>query len=270
MVRESIKKLSGRTLNTSLSPDQSIAHGAALYAGMLLSNRDYTRTIFSSEASSRLSKVRQQSVSARALGILIRDEASGERVPHYLIPANSPLPAAQTHVFGTVVERQVKVHVQIVESGAGDDAEYTILGHCNISDLPPELPEGSEIEVTISYDHQARVHVSARDLRSGRSAETEIIRQENLEQQLQSEPLPVRSDGSSPKVTRRNKELPAESASPAGAADKRLDPAKASSQSSTEPKPGMNESDEFTELLKALSKSLDSDEPEKSSGRRKT
>ncbi|MFN8711087.1 MAG: Hsp70 family protein [Planctomyces sp.] len=270
MVRESIKKLSGRTLNTSLSPDQSIAHGAALYAGMLLSNRDYTRTIFSSEASSRLSKVRQQSVSARALGILIRDEASGERVPHYLIPANSPLPAAQTHVFGTVVERQVKVHVQIVESGAGDDAEYTILGHCNISDLPPELPEGSEIEVTISYDHQARVHVSARDLRSGRSAETEIIRQENLEQQLQSEPQPVRSDGSSPKVTRRNKELPAESASAAGTADNRLDPAKASSKSSTEPKSGMNESDEFTELLKALSKSLDSDEPEKPSGRRKT
>src|SRR5262249_30278648 len=36
MVRSMLKRLSGRTLNTSLSPDQSIAHGATYYAGMLL------------------------------------------------------------------------------------------------------------------------------------------------------------------------------------------------------------------------------------------
>ena len=36
MIKESLKKLSGRTLNSSLSPEQSIAHGAAYYAGMLL------------------------------------------------------------------------------------------------------------------------------------------------------------------------------------------------------------------------------------------
>ena len=61
MIRESLKKLSGRTLNSSLSPDQSIAHGAAYYAGMLLSNDQYARTVFNSTASSRLAKVQQQS-----------------------------------------------------------------------------------------------------------------------------------------------------------------------------------------------------------------
>lgn len=187
MIRESLKKLSGRTLNTSLSPDQSIAHGAAYYAGMLLSNRQYARTVFDTEATTRLSQLRQQSVNARSLGILIRDTATGERVPHYLIQANTPLPASRTHVFGTVVDRQTKVHVQIVESGAGPNKPHTTLGDCVISDLPPELPEGSMVEVTISYDRQARVHVSARELQSGRSAEVELIRQENISSQLQEE-----------------------------------------------------------------------------------
>ncbi|MBL8818668.1 MAG: Hsp70 family protein [Planctomyces sp.] len=185
MVKESLKKLSGRTLNTSLSPDQSIAHGAAYYAGMLLSDRDVTRTIFSSQASARLAKVRQQSVCARSLGILIRDEESGKRIPHYLIPANSSLPVACTHVFGTVVANQTRVHVRIVESGAGADLPPTVLGDCVITELPKNLPEGSEVEVTISYDHLARVHVSARELKSGIAAETEIIRQENISAQLE-------------------------------------------------------------------------------------
>lgn len=184
MIRESLKKLSGRTLNSSLSPDQSIAHGAAYYAGMLLSNDQYARTVFNSTASSRLARVHQQSVNARALGILVRND-DGQRVPHYLIPANTPLPVATTHVFGTVVDRQTRVHIQIVESGAGNDRPPTILGDCHITGLPADLPEGTEIEVTISYDRQARVHVSAQEPVSGLRAEAEIIRQENVNSQLQ-------------------------------------------------------------------------------------
>lgn len=217
MVRDSLKKLSGRTLNTSLSPDQSIAHGAAYYAGMLLANQQYTRTVFNSLASARLAKVRQQSVSARSLGILIRDSASGQRTPHYLIPANSPLPAASTHVFGTVVAGQSRVHVRIVESGAGPEQEPTVLGDCEITDLPDNLPEGSEVEVTISYDRQARVHVSARDLVSGKSTEVEIIRQENLDAQLEQVPPSPRTSGaSSPAVPAGSKtSLPPAAASSA-------------------------------------------------------
>ena len=185
MVRESLKQLSGRTLNSSLSPDQSIVHGAAYYAGMLLSNQANARTIFNSEASSRLKDVKQQSVNARGLGILVRNVESEKRVPHYLIPPNTPLPASRTHVFGTVVGRQTRVHVRIVESGAGPGKPHTILGDCLITELPSDLPEGSEVEVTISYDREAKVHVTAHELKSGKRAETEIIRVENLTAQLQ-------------------------------------------------------------------------------------
>lgn len=213
MIKAALQKISGRTLNSTLSPDQSIAHGAAYYAGMLLSNSSHARTVFSSQASKRLSKIRQQSVNARSLGIMIRDTTTGERVPHYIVPPNSPLPIARSHVFGTVVDSQTNVHVRIVESGAGPDKPPTELGECHISDLPPGLPEGSQVEVMISYDTQARVHVSARELSTNASTEVEFIRQENIAGQLQdqnpvappaappvkSKPAPPAADNSSKK-----------------------------------------------------------------------
>ncbi|MEY3460098.1 MAG: Heat shock protein 70 [Planctomycetota bacterium] len=183
MVRDSIKRLSGRTLNTSLSPDQSIAHGAAYYAGMLLSDRDRYQTVFRGSTAARLARQKLRSVNARALGILVRDEQTSERVPHYLLPANTALPASVTHVFGTVVANQTRVRVRIVESGTAADRPHVVLGDCEITQLPPNLPEGAEIEVTISYDRQARVHVTAREPLSNRLAEVELIRRENLSEE---------------------------------------------------------------------------------------
>lgn len=179
MVRNALKQLGGRTLNTSLSPDQSIAHGATYYAGMLLTNSDFAKSILNEEVSARLASIKQQSVNARGLGVLVRDE-NNNRVPHYQIPANTPLPASITHQFGTVTPSQKRVHLKIVESGTSTDQKYVELGTCVIEDLPPNLPENSQIKVTISYDEQARVHVAAVDVTSGKKASTEIVRAENL------------------------------------------------------------------------------------------
>ncbi len=96
MVRERLQEISGRTLNTTLSPDQSIAHGAAYYAGMLLSNSQSVRTVFDSRTSKRLSKMRQRPVNSRSLGIMVRDDRTGRRIPYYLIPANTPLPVSMS------------------------------------------------------------------------------------------------------------------------------------------------------------------------------
>lgn len=180
MIRDMLKRISGRTINTSLSPDQSIAHGATYYAGMLLSQSEFVNSILSDDASERLKKVKQHSVTARGLGILIRDVKKNSRVPHYLIQANSPLPASATQVFGTVVENQKRVHLHIVESGARPELPYVTLGNCVIEDLPPNLKRDSEIAVTIRYDESARVHVSAKDVTSGKEATTELVRTENL------------------------------------------------------------------------------------------
>jgi molecular chaperone DnaK len=179
MIRNMLKQLSGRTLNTSLSPDQSIAQGATYYAGMLLTNNEFARSILNPKAAERLSQYKQQSTSARSLGILIRDEKTEQRVPHYILPAHTQLPASVSQIYGTVSHGQRRVHLRIVESGTAADESHVELGTCLIESLPENLPEGTEIEVTISYDEQARVHVDAKVLATGQEAHTEIVRPEN-------------------------------------------------------------------------------------------
>jgi molecular chaperone DnaK len=180
MVRSLFKKLSGRTLNTSLSPDQSIAHGATYYAGMLLTNSAFAKSILNPTAAARLAQFKQHSATARSLGLLIRDTETQTRVPHYILPANTPLPVSVSQIYGTVSDNQRKVHLRIVESGTAADSQYVELGTCLIEPLPENLPEGTEIEVTISYDEQARVHVDAKVLKTGQAAHTEIVRPENM------------------------------------------------------------------------------------------
>ncbi|HID22717.1 MAG TPA: Hsp70 family protein, partial [Planctomycetaceae bacterium] len=180
MIRRMMRDLSGRTINTSLSPDQSIAHGAAYYAGMLLSNADLGGLALSHEATERLAKVRQQSINSRSLGILIRDLDKNARIPYYLVKANTPLPTEATQMFGTVIQNQRRVRIHVIESGATPDQPFVELGVCMIDDLPAGLPVGSRIEVTFRYDEQARVHVQARHVASGQVAELEIVRPQAL------------------------------------------------------------------------------------------
>ncbi|HTI51238.1 MAG TPA: Hsp70 family protein [Planctomycetaceae bacterium] len=180
MIDSMLANLKGTTVSKALSPDQSIAHGATYYAGMLLTNSEFIHSIVDPQAVARLSQMRQQSVCARDLGILVRDMKLNRRVPHYLLPANTPLPASVTKTFGTVIPNQKRVRLYIIESGAGADQEYAELGTCTIEGLPPNLPAESRIDVMISYDASACVQVSARDRKSGKAAKTEIRRGEVL------------------------------------------------------------------------------------------
>lgn len=176
MVRNMLQRIGGSTLNQSLSPDQSICHGAAYYAGMLLSGQKMQKSVLDRKVKNRLSSFHQQSVSGRALGILVRDMQTQQRVPHYLIPANTPLPCAYRQRFGTVVPGQKRVHLHIVESGTSASDPHVELGECRIEGLPENLPESSPIEITIRYDEQARLHVEAVDVTSGLRAQTTIVR----------------------------------------------------------------------------------------------
>lgn len=188
MINKVMQRMSGRTPNKSLSPDQSIAHGATYYAGMLLSNSEFVHSILSSEASQRLAAIKQRSVNARALGVLVRNMDTNRREPHYLIPPNTPLPVEIKETFGTVKDGQKRIRLRIVESGpATQEHDFVMLGMCEVAGLPPDLPADAPVEVTIRYDESARVHASARDVTSGREAKTEIVRAENVIQRPESE-----------------------------------------------------------------------------------
>lgn len=179
MIRNMLQRISGTTLNTSLSPDQSISHGAAFYAGMLLSGQTRENVDLDKSTSARLQRMRQQSVTGRGLGILIRDPDTEERRPHYLIAPNTPLPCAYRQTFGTVTENQKRVNLHIIEGGATAGEEYVELGECLIDRLPEDLPIRSPINVTIQYNAQGTVQVFAEELTSGRQARVTITRQED-------------------------------------------------------------------------------------------
>ncbi len=137
MIRSMLKRISGTTLNSTLSPDQSISHGAAYYAGMLLSGEKFASSFLNRQATARLARFKQQSVNARGLGILVRDPDTGFRVPHYLIPPNTPLPCAYKQSFGTVSTNQRRVHLHIVESGTNGDQPYVELGPVSLRTCRP-------------------------------------------------------------------------------------------------------------------------------------
>lgn len=179
-IRDALKQASGRTLNSTLSPDLSIVHGATYYAGMLLSNHEFARSILNTEASQRLASFRQQSVTARSLGVMIRDTETNTRVPYYLIEANTPVPAAKEHLFGTATAGQRKVRLTIVESGATASDPVEVIGECLLDNLPEGLPIDSEIIVTLSYDAAARICLSGRVKATGQEVTTELVREESL------------------------------------------------------------------------------------------
>ena len=182
MIRTMLKRLSGTTLNTELSPDQSVAQGAAFYAGMMLSGQAFKESSLNQETATRLAAIKQQNVSARALGILVRDQETGHLEACYLVPANSLLPCEFKQIVGTLVRNQRRVHLHIVESGSSPIEAPVELGFCLIQDLPPNLPEKSPVEVVIRYDAQARVRVRAKELTSGKEAQAIIVRPENVVQ----------------------------------------------------------------------------------------
>lgn len=216
MIRDLLQKMSGRTLNRTLSPDQSIAHGAASYAGMLLSGDGRAQDLFSGKVSERLGRIQQQSVNARPLGIMVRDQQAGRRVPCWLIRANTVLPAAVTHIFGTAGPNQRRVRVRLVEGGLGKQPAVEV-GECVITDLPQNLPEGSKVEITIAYDQQARIQVTAQELQSRCQATANLTRPGNV---LQTQ-SPGRGESKNAKTPQARKQAAGKSARPGAKAKQR-------------------------------------------------
>lgn len=176
MIQAGLQKFSGRTPNRSLSPDQSVVHGAALYSGLLQSHDELARSIHRHATTLSQPVKPRPATTARDVGILIRDASSQELLPHYLIRADSPLPAIATQTFETVKDNQRQVRLKIVEAG-NEPGTHGLLGECLIDQLVPNLPSGARIEVTFYCDEDAELRVSGREQASGRQAVVSFSRE---------------------------------------------------------------------------------------------
>lgn len=147
-VRNMLQKLTGRRPEASVSPDEAVAYGAALRAGILIHQHQGKTPPFTI-----------RNVNSHSLGVVGADPQSKAPRNAILIPRNSPLPASAKRTFHTQRAGQQSILVQIVEGEAASPDDCTPLGKCTVRQLPPDLPAKTPIDVRFRYEENGRLSV---------------------------------------------------------------------------------------------------------------
>ncbi len=150
MIQEMLRRESGKELDRSLSPDEAVAHGAALYADLLLHTGDAQRP-----------DVVVTNVNSHNLSVLGIEKATGRTRTRVMIPRNTPLPAKAVGKFVTAQDNQSTVAVKVVEGGDASGKNATAIGKCVVRDLPHGLPAKTTVEVKFLYAADGCLSVKA-------------------------------------------------------------------------------------------------------------
>ena len=171
MVVDMLRKLTGKEPDASISPDEAVAHGAALHAGILLEKFCGQKPSF---------KIRN--VNSHSMGVVGTDAATRRARNAILIPRNTPLPVTAKRVFRTQKEGQRSILVQIVEGESSSPDDCTQIGKCAIRNLPPNLPAQSPVEVKFKYEENGRLTVIVTIPGTNASLKQELTREISLSQ----------------------------------------------------------------------------------------
>jgi molecular chaperone DnaK len=152
MIGQMLRKITGKEPDCSQSPDEAVAQGAALYAGMLMGRR-----VSSGESACELINVNSHS-----LGVVGMHAKTGQKTNVILIPKNTALPCRAVRAFKTARADQRSVKVGVVEGESERPEACITLGECVVRDLPPGLPQNTPVEVEYAYHANGRISVSAR------------------------------------------------------------------------------------------------------------
>ncbi|MBI1344708.1 Hsp70 family protein [bacterium] len=182
-VERMMKEICGRVPSRDLRPEEAVAQGAAIHAAILEArmNRD---SVVGEAITKRLQAVQMSDVNSHSLGVKVSDPSDRARkINHIMIPKNTPVPHSFSQRFATNSASQKTIHVYILEGDASDPTACSQIGDFRIVDLPPNLPAGSPVEVTYSYDANGRVHCIAKELTGNRESKMEIVRNQGLTEQ---------------------------------------------------------------------------------------
>ena len=160
-----LRDLSGQEPDRSLSPDEAVAHGAALYHGILKKRRN-------GESASEAAAARVVNVNAHSLGLVTRTVQSDRLLNSILVPRNTALPHTGSQLFRTGHPNQKRLIIRILEGEAPDPASCSVLGKFVMAPLPDGLPVGSPIRLHYTYDESGRIKVQA--IVDGPSVKTEL------------------------------------------------------------------------------------------------
>jgi len=160
VIQDLVKKLTGKELNQSVNPDEVVAIGAAIQAGVL---------------AGEVHDVVLLDVTPLSLGL----ETLGG-VNTKLIERNTTIPTRKTQVFTTAEDGQTSVDIRILQGEremANDNKE---LGRFRLEGIPAAPRGVPQIEVTFNIDANGIVNVSAKDLGTGKEQQIQITASTNL------------------------------------------------------------------------------------------
>lgn len=168
--------------NRDVTPEEAVCQGAAIHAAILEAKATGGESRMAKAVINRLRAVHTVDVNSHSLGVMVTDPQDGNRkINHIMIPKNTPIPYSVKQRFVTTSPNQRRIHVCILEGDARDPDACEVIGDFRIMDLPPNLPKGSPVELTYSYDASGRIHASAVELTSNKAASTEIVRASGLD-----------------------------------------------------------------------------------------
>ncbi len=182
-----LQKETGIRPDGSISADEAVAHGAAIYARTLQDRgrplKEQSDAPEQAAAATDATGVTITDVNAHHLGVMGTDKKTGRRVNHIMIRRNSSLPASRTSRMETNSDNQPNVVVEVVEGGDESGRHATAIGRCVIHGLPPHLAAGTPVDVSFHYDTDGLIHVEAVLPRTGQKASLTIDRAAGLSDQ---------------------------------------------------------------------------------------
>ena len=152
MVREMLRRLSGKEPAWMVNPDEAVARGAALYAKYLLSLRNGV-------GQGALRHVAD--VNSHSLGIETIEPYLLRKRNVILIPRNTRLPAQCARKFATKSEGQRSIVIQVLEGESDLPDDCLAIGRTVVRDLPAGLPKGYPVEILFEYGPNGRLKVDA-------------------------------------------------------------------------------------------------------------
>ncbi|AWX55477.1 MULTISPECIES: molecular chaperone DnaK [Brevibacillus] len=159
-VQEAIKKFTGKEPHKGVNPDEVVALGAAVQAGVLTGD---------------VKDVVLLDVTPLSLGI----ETLGG-VFTKLIDRNTTIPTSKSQVFSTAADNQTSVEIHVLQGERQMAGDNKSLGRFNLSDIPP-APRGiPQIEVSFDIDANGIVNVRAKDLGTGKEQRITITSNSGL------------------------------------------------------------------------------------------
>lgn len=159
-VQEAVKKITGKEPHKGINPDESVALGAAVQAGVL---------------TGEVKDILLLDVTPLSLGI----ETLGG-VSTTIIPRNTTIPAKKSQVFSTAADNQTAVDIHVLQGERSMAADNVTLGRFQLTNIPP-APRGiPQIEVTFDIDANGIVHVTAKDQGTGKEQAITITSSTNL------------------------------------------------------------------------------------------